>query len=131
MVRIARPHPALVASVAFVLVGCYRGAAGSGDDGDGGDDDAGDDGESADDDDGDDEGTASDCEEQSVAPLRRLSQRQYENTLADLFAPVGIDVAVEVADDLARIPVDDAGTSFGILDRRVSDLHARAFYRLA
>lgn len=71
------------------------------------------------------------CDEASVSPLRRLSEAQYRNTLRDLFAPVGLDVEAEIPTDLARIPVDDAGSSFGILDTRVSDQHVRAYYRIA
>lgn len=131
------PHPALGLGL-FALVGCYHGNDSAQADGDGsadaGDDD---DGESGDDDGADDDG-ASGCDTQSAAPLRRLSQVQYENALRDLFAPAGIDVPAEIPDDLARIPVDDAiaavndaSMTFGILDTRVSDLHVRAYYRIA
>jgi len=118
------------------LGGCYSGhagndAAGDGTDGaDGADDGDGDD----DDDDGDDagdDGVEAGCEDASVHPLRRLSEVQYRNALHDLFAPYGLIVEDEVASDLSRIQADDAGTTFGILDARVSDLHVRAFYRIA
>jgi hypothetical protein len=117
-------------AAAIVATGCYRGTNDGGADGEGdgtagADDDGGSDGTA-----GDDDGAASDCDA-SVAPLRRLSEAQYRNTLRDLFAPAGLDVATVAASDLTRIPVDDAGTTFGILDTRVSDLHARAYYRLA
>ncbi len=72
------------------------------------------------------------CEgELSVSPLRRLSEVQYRNTLRDLFAEDGIDVETAAASELDRIPADDAGSTFGILDGRVSDQHARAYYRIA
>ncbi|HET6585836.1 MAG TPA: DUF1588 domain-containing protein, partial [Nannocystaceae bacterium] len=115
---------------AVALVGCYRGADGDAADGDGDEDGtAG----SADDDGSGGEGDtdAAGCAEAaSVSPLRRLSEAQYRNTLRDLFAP-SIDVAVAVADELDRIPVDDAGSTFRILDARVSEQHAQAYYRLA
>ena len=110
--------------------GCYRG--GSADADADADDDAGSgtDGDTSAETDGDTD--ASSCgDEASISPLRRLSEAQYRNTLRDLFAPAGIDVDVEAVDALDRIPADDAGTTFGILDARVSDLHARAYYRLA
>jgi hypothetical protein len=69
--------------------------------------------------------------EASVSPLRRLSEVQYRNTLADLFAPASIDVGEVAASDLTRIPADDIAIGFGILDSRVSELHVRAYYRLA
>lgn len=116
---------------AIALPGCYRGADGDAADA-GGDEDgtAG----SADDDGSGGEGDtdAAGCAEaSSVAPLRRLSEAQYRNTLRDLFAPGGIDVTVVAADELDRIPVDDAGSTFHILDVRVSEQHAQAYYRLA
>jgi hypothetical protein len=132
--RCPRCVPVALALALAGLGGCYRGNDSAQADGDAdGSASADDDGasESADDDAGDDDDGASGCETQSVSALRRLSEAQYRNTLSDLFAPAGIDVATELAEDLDRIPADDAGTSFGILDARVSDLHARAYYRLA
>lgn len=67
----------------------------------------------------------------SASPLRRLSEAQYRNTLHDLFAPHGLVVEDAIASDLARIPADDAGTTFGILDARVSEMHVRAYYLIA
>jgi hypothetical protein len=67
----------------------------------------------------------------SPAPLRRLSALQYRNTLRDLFVPIGLDPEVEASSELARIPADDAGSSFRILDARVSEQHVSAYYRIA
>jgi len=113
-----------------LATGCYRGDTGHAD----GEADAsagsGTDGDTSPDTGGETEGDA--CGgEASISPLRRLSEAQYRNTLRDLFAPAGIDVTVEAVDALDRIPADDAGSTFGILDARVSDQHARAYYRLA
>jgi hypothetical protein len=117
----------LVGLSAVAVAGCYSGSQ----DADGSDPGTETDGEG----DGSgsggaDDGVGLDCDA-SVSPLRRLSEAQYRNTLHDLFAPAGLDVEAEAASDLARIPVDDAGSTFGILDGRVSEMHARAFYRLA
>ena len=127
------PNPALARAilpwVTFALAsGCYRGVEVGQADG-AADGSGGTDGSSAGESD-DDTGEAG-CAQTSVSPLRRLSEAQYRNTLRDLFAPAGIDVTVEAAGELDRIPVDDAGSTFGILDARVSDQHARAYYRLA
>ena len=116
----------------IALPGCYRGIDSAADGGDDEDGTAG----SADDEDGSggdgDTDAARGCAEaSSISPLRRLSEAQYRNTLRDLFAPGGIDVAVVAADELDRIPVDDAGSTFRILDARVSEQHAQAYYRLA
>ena len=117
--------------IALALAGgCYRGTDTAQADGSAGDGSGSDGGLSG-------GGTAGDggdspCQaDLSVSPLRRLSAAQYRNTLADLFAPAGIDVPTEAADELDRIPTDDAGSTFGILDARVSDQHAHAYYRLA
>ncbi len=112
----------------FALAACYAGNQ----DGGGSDPDGETDGADGGDTDGtaDDDGVGLDCES-SVSPLRRLSEAQYRNTLDDLFAPLGLDVQAEAASDLTRIPTDDAGSTFGILDARVSEMHARAYYRLA
>ena len=112
----------------FVLAACYAGNQ----DGGGADPDGETDGADGADGDGatGDDGVGLDCES-SVSPLRRLSEAQYRNTLHDLFAPLGLDVETEAASDLTRIPADDAGSTFGILDTRVSEMHARAYYRLA
>ncbi len=112
------------------LPGCYSGRGAGGQNGgpdagsgDGGSDDAG----------GGDSGGIGGCASDgaSISPLRRLSERQYRNTLRDVFAPAGIDVETEVADELTRIPPDDGELSFRIVDARVSEMHARAWYRLA
>ncbi|MEM6996638.1 MAG: DUF1592 domain-containing protein [Myxococcota bacterium] len=120
-------------ALAGLLVGgCYEGSR-NGPGATAGPDAADDDGDGdgdGDGDDGQDDGAAADCD-QSVTPLRRLSEAQYRNALQDLFAPVGVDVGTEIEDDLDRIPVDDASGVFRILDTRVSDLHVRAYYRIA
>ena len=67
----------------------------------------------------------------SVAPLRRLSELQYENTVRDLFAAIGVDAASAAGAELDRIPFDDSSEGFRILDSRLSDQHARAYYRVA
>jgi Protein of unknown function (DUF1592)/Protein of unknown function (DUF1588)/Protein of unknown function (DUF1595)/Protein of unknown function (DUF1587) len=64
----------------------------------------------------------------SVSPLRRLSVLQYRNTLRDLFGST-LDVTTVAADELARIPVDDA--AFTIMDTRLSDQHVRGYQRIA
>jgi hypothetical protein len=64
----------------------------------------------------------------SVSPLRRLSVLQYRNTLRDLFGSA-LDVGAVVADELARVPVDEA--AFSVMDTRLSDQHVRAYYRIA
>jgi hypothetical protein len=125
--RRGKPWAVTVASI-LAMGGCYSGLSSTldgtaADDGATGDDDGGGSG-------GDDDSTELDCES-SVSPLRRLSEAQYSNTLRDLFAPAGVDVEASAASDLARIPVDDPGSTFGILDVRVSELHVRAYYRLA
>ena len=122
--------------IALGAGGCYTGhqpddAAGDGTDGADGADDGDGDGDGDDDGDDGDDGVGAGCDEASVHPLRRLSEVQYRNTLHDLFAPYGLIVEDEIASDLSRIQADDAGTTFGILDARVSDLHVRAYYRIA
>jgi len=116
--------------LALAAAGCYRGNDANADadaDASGGSDSDGDSGSA-----GEGDTDAAGCgDEASISPLRRLSEAQYRNTLRDLFAPAGIDVDTDAADDLDRIPADDAGSTFGILDVRVSELHARAYYRLA
>lgn len=67
----------------------------------------------------------------SVSPLRRLSALQYENTIHDLFAESGLDATTAAATEIARLPVDEAGSTFRILDARVSAQHVRAYYRIA
>jgi hypothetical protein len=82
--------------------------------------------------DGSEDGDPLGCgDEASISPLRRLSEQQYRNALRDLFAPAGVDVSIEAATELERIPMDEHDTTFAILDARVSDQHARAYYRLA
>lgn len=124
-------HPtALGLALLCSAAGCYHGTNAHDDgaaDGTGGTEaSGGSDGGTA-----DDTGAGACADGVSVAPLRRLSEAQYRNTLAELFAPAGIDVATDAATELDRIPLDDGDGSFGILDTRVSDLHARAYYRLA
>lgn len=119
----------------LALGGCYHGTSAHG-----GDDDAGGTEPTAGsagtaDESGSDGGTDTDADgcgtEVSVSPLRRLSEAQYRNTLRDMLAPYDVDVDAEAASELDRIPADDAGSTFGILDARVSDMHAHAWYRLA
>lgn len=121
-----------------LATGCYTGASGNAGDSATEGDTAQSGGEAGDTEgDGETEtgGTSGDplgCgDDASISPLRRLSERQYRNTLRDLFAPAGVDVETEAASELVRIPVDDGDNSFGILDARVSDQHARAYYRIA
>lgn len=64
----------------------------------------------------------------SVSPLRRLSVRQYQNTLRDLFGST-LDVSTVASAEIARVPVDDG--LFTIMDTRLSDQHVRAYYRVA
>ena len=131
-----RRIPRFTAPTALVLAlgGCYHGTSAGGDGGSAGSDGTAGSAGTADES-GDESGTDTSpegCgEDVSVSPLRRLSEAQYRNTLRDMFAPAGIDVDTEAATELDRIPTDDAGTTFGILDSRVSDLHAHAWYRLA
>lgn len=120
----------------IALPGCYTGqqpddAAADGTDGADGAEDGDGDGDDDDGADDGDDGVEAGCEDASVHPLRRLSEVQYRNTLHDLFAPYGLIVEDEIPSDLSRIQADDAGTTFGILDARVSDLHVRAYYRIA
>lgn len=136
MSRVVTARGAGPLAVAWLgLGGCYSGAGGGADGADAGDTGTGGTAATESDSDsdtvGDTEGAACVDEATSIAALRRLSEQQYRNTLADMFAPAGIDVAVDAATELDRIPVDDGGNSFAILDTRVSDLHARAYYRLA
>lgn len=128
--RSPRPIAPVLLAAACLAPGCYRGL------GDGDQNDGGHDGGSADDGgsgEGGSDGGIEGCVagSASISPLRRLSEAQYRNTLRDLFAPAGIDVDTAASDELSRIPVDDGELSFGILDTRISDLHARAWYRLA
>jgi len=67
--------------------------------------------------------------EPSATPLRRLSTSQYRNTVHDLFVPYGVDASTEAAAELDRVPVDVG--DFQLMDRRLSDQHVRAFYRVA
>lgn len=121
------------------LAGCYSGSSGgSDDDADetGGTDSEPTAGTHPTDPSGDTDQAACEDEGTSVSRLRRLSEQQYRNALRDMFAPAGIDVEVEAAMELDRIPVDDPSSldvdgQFAILDDRVSDLHARAYYRIA
>jgi hypothetical protein len=64
----------------------------------------------------------------SASPLRRLSVLQYRNTLRDLFG-ASLDVSTVAADELARMPVDEA--AFSVMDTRLSDQHVSSFYRIA
>jgi hypothetical protein len=64
----------------------------------------------------------------SVSPLRRLSVLQYRNTLRDLFG-AALDVSTVAADELARLPVDEA--AFAVMDTRLSDQHVSGYYRVA
>ena len=121
--------------MAFALLcGCYSGLSGGAGAGEtegeteGADGDAGATDGETEGDDGDPLGCGDDA---SISPLRRLSEAQYRNTLRDLFEPAGIDVEVEAEVDLGRIPTDDAGPTFKLLDARVSEQHARAYYLLA
>lgn len=127
----ARPISLAVACVA--AVGCYSGSAGGGDEAASEDDTGTDPTAGTDTADTGSDTEAAACEDQgtSVSALRRLSERQYRNTLRDIFAPAGIDVEVEAAMELDRIPFDEGDGSFAILDTRLSDLHARAYYRIA
>lgn len=123
----------VVACGTVAVGGCYTGVHDSSDSGADGATDTDTQGTADDADTGSDDGNPSGCDddELSVSPLRRLSEAQYRNTLRDLFGPTGIDVETEIASDLDRIPPDDAESTFGILDTRMSDLHARAYYRIA
>lgn len=134
-----QPRAIPLLAVALAITGCYSGS-GDGDDAADGtvgtDSDASDTSPTDSDPSGDTDQAACEDEGTSVSRLRRLSAQQYRNALQDMLAPGGIDVAVEAAMELDRIPVDDPSTldtggSFAILDDRVSDQHARAYYRIA
>jgi Protein of unknown function (DUF1588)/Protein of unknown function (DUF1592)/Protein of unknown function (DUF1595)/Protein of unknown function (DUF1587) len=126
-----RTHPGIARATTVALValaGCYRGvdsAQAGGEDGDasseGGASESGDTADTG----------ASACETQSAAPLRRLSEAQYRNTVIDLLAPAGIDIGALVGEELDRLPADDIKLEFRILDSRLSDMHAKAYYRIA
>ena len=63
--------------------------------------------------------------------LRRLSTRQYRNTVRDLLAASGVAmVADEARDLLAAIPEDSAGRFRG-LDNRISAEHVAGSFKLA
>lgn len=130
---------ASIAMAAVALAGCYSGSGGGNDDDadeTGGTDSDPTAGTDPTDPSGDTDQAACEDEGTSVSRLRRLSAQQYRNALSDMLAPAGIDVTALAAMELDRIPVDDPSTldvdgSFAILDDRVSDLHARAYYRIA
>lgn len=115
---------------ALATAGCRDGGGGTGGEGSSGEtgaDPSTDGGDSG----SEDDGVDAECEQLSVSPLRRLSGLQYRNTVRDLMAPYGIDVEAEIPTDLARIPEDDTEAGFAILDNRVTDQHARAYYFIA
>jgi hypothetical protein len=134
-----------VRPLAFALAlagGCYTGVgthasggADAGDEEDGGD--AADDDDAGDGTAGDDGPGAIACDPDapwSASPLRRLTRRQYENTLFDLVATVvGPDDARAILDGLAvklaAVPVDDR-TDYVRLDQALDQEHVDGWYRV-
>lgn len=126
-----------------LATGCYSGlgwdpdAAGPGAasaEGGSGDDDGGSDG-----DDGGDTGDRDglECEPgvlPSVAPMRRLTRRQYETTILDLTAWILDEAqATQIVDELAvKISVlpEDDGTDFRRMDQTLSQEHIDGWYRV-
>jgi Protein of unknown function (DUF1588)/Protein of unknown function (DUF1592)/Protein of unknown function (DUF1595)/Protein of unknown function (DUF1585)/Protein of unknown function (DUF1587) len=69
--------------------------------------------------------------EPAPTALRRLSTRQYRNTVRDLLAGSGLRIVADEARDLlAAMPEDSAGRFRG-LDNRISAEHVAAAFRLA
>ena len=61
-------------------------------------------------------------------PLRRLSSREYLNTIRDLLAPYGGASAFPgVQEALARLPEDSLGDTFRTLDTRLSIEHVSSY----
>jgi len=132
--------------VLLALSGCYSGVhadAGGGPgatDGaaDGGEsDDAGETGETDTGEDPDEDPEASLCDPSvlpSPAPMRRLTKRQYENSLRDLTAMVVGDAdAATVMDDLAislSVVPSDAPEGFRRLDQTLSQEHIDGWYHV-
>ncbi len=132
-----------IALALLAAPGCYTGvssrasgSADAGDDGsaaDAGDDDG--DGDDAGDDDG--PGGVIECDPDapwSASPMRRLTRRQYENTLFDLVATVvGDDEASAILDELAvklaAVPLDDR-TDYVRLDQALDQEHVDGWYRV-
>ena len=127
------------------LSGCYAGLSeGGGPGGDGaeggdaGDADGANDGDDDDDDDDDDGPAAELCDPTilpSAAPMRRLTKRQYVNSLFDLTAGVlgDEDQAAAVLDDLSiwlSVVPDDDQSTFRRLDQTLSQEHIDGWYHV-
>jgi len=69
----------------------------------------------------------------SVSPLRRLTRLQYENSLGDLFASVGMASVVDVAESsFAQLPPDGENESlYSGNDERVTQRHVDAYFGIA
>ena len=69
----------------------------------------------------------------SPAPLKRLTVRQYENTLRDLLHVGAADGVVDsVSDALARLPIDgEEEESFPNMDGRLSQRHVDGYFAVA
>ncbi|MBL4689738.1 MAG: DUF1592 domain-containing protein [Nannocystaceae bacterium] len=116
---------------AVLVTGCYTGADGGGD-GDGGQTDGGS-GDAGSGDDGDGPAAlACDPDGPSPTPLKRLSARQYRNTLDDLFGSMPAAAsAIETA--LVDLPIDaaeDDGAFVG-MDLRLTQRHVTTYYAVA
>lgn len=69
----------------------------------------------------------------SVAPLRRLTRLQYQNSLSDLFAPAGLASVVDgVESAFAQLPPDGENESVYVgNDARVTQRHVDAYFGIA
>ncbi len=143
-------------ALSVALGGCYEGTRGGGageTDGDGeGDDDGADDGagtaDDGDDDAGEDDGgVPGECDElDGLSPthMRRLSHREFENTVAAMLEDLDAETSQSIMDDLAgvigRVP-DDTRESFGEqllvgavfdgMDHTASQVHIDRYYDVA
>lgn len=69
----------------------------------------------------------------SVSPLRRLTRLQYENSLGDLFASVGMPSVTDMAESsFAQLPPDGENDSvYSGNDARVTQRHVDAYFGIA
>jgi hypothetical protein len=132
-----RSGRALRLGVAVTIVGaasgCYSGvSSGGGDVDDVGDGTADDDGGSSGDSGGDPLGPLCGEGDPAPTPLRRLSMRQYENSLADLLGGVDAPGFAAAQSFLADLPADGEKEAwFSNADLRLSQQHVDAYYQIA
>jgi hypothetical protein len=64
-----------------------------------------------------------------VTPLLKLSTAEYRNTVRDLLSSVGLEkVTASIEPLLSAVPDDSLGSSFRVLDDRISLEHVQAYF---